>query len=78
MVSSYIKWVSLNNRLCQARPALVNINSNEPFYNPVTVRWICNIGGRRCNTTDDQYAWIKKRGGSMGEEGGAGFGTFPI
>ena len=24
-----IKWVSLNNRPCQARPTLIDINSNE-------------------------------------------------
>ena len=32
-----IKFVSLNNRPCQARPILANINCNEPFYDPFTV-----------------------------------------
>ena len=32
-----IKYVSLNNRPCQARPILVNINSIEPVYDPFTV-----------------------------------------
>ena len=31
-----MKYGSLNNRLCQARPTFVNINSNEPIYNSFT------------------------------------------
>ena len=30
----FIKYVSLNKRPCQARPALVNLNSNKTFYYP--------------------------------------------
>ena len=56
--SYHIKCVSLNKRPCQARPALVDVNSNEPVYCPFTARWICNTGGGRCNTTEDQYAQI--------------------
>ena len=33
----FIKYVSLNKRPCQARLALVNLNSNKPFYYPFTV-----------------------------------------
>ena len=28
----YIKYVPLNNRPCQTKPTLVNINSNETFF----------------------------------------------
>ena len=27
-----LKWISLNNRLCQTRPSLVNMNSNENIF----------------------------------------------
>ena len=37
----FIKDISLNNRPCQARPTLVNINSNEPLYSPFTVSAHC-------------------------------------
>lgn len=47
MVSGYIKWVSLNNRLCQARPALIDINSNEPFYYPF------NVSDNKCSESGD-------------------------
>ena len=51
-----IKDLFLNNRSCQARPKLVNINSNEPLYYPFTVS--VNKFGRSCNTIDDPYAPI--------------------
>ena len=34
LVPGSIKCISLNNRPCQARPRLVDINSNEPLYYP--------------------------------------------
>ena len=39
---------------CQARPTLVNIKPNQPFY----YQFIVSINKRSgsCNTTDDQYA----------------------
>ena len=37
-----VKYVSLNNRLCQARPTLVNINLNETLFYPFTVANIIN------------------------------------
>ena len=51
-----IKYVSLNNRPCQARPILVNINSIEPVYDPFTVT--VNICGGSSNTIDDIYARV--------------------
>ena len=52
----YIKDLFLNNQSCQARPKLVNINSNEPLYYPFSVS--VNKIGRSCNTIDDPYAPI--------------------
>ena len=49
-----IKCVSLNNRPCQARPTLVDINSNETLFYSFTVS-VTKCGGS-CNTTDDPYA----------------------
>ena len=49
-----IKCVSLNNQPCQARPTLVNVNSNKPLYNPITAS--VKKYGRSCNTIDDPYA----------------------
>ena len=43
-----VKCVSLNNRPCQVRPGLFNINSNEPFYYPFTVN--VNRCGGNCKT----------------------------
>ena len=51
-----IKYISSNNRPCQARPTLVNINSNEPFSDPFTVRVNKCCGD--CNAIDDPYAQI--------------------
>ena len=49
-----IKCVSLNNQPCQARPTLVNVNSNKPLYYQITAS--VNKYGRSCNTIDDPYA----------------------
>ena len=51
-----IKCVSLNNQPYQARPALFNINSDQPVYYPFTVS--INKYGRCCNTIDDSYARV--------------------
>ena len=34
----HIKCMSISNRLCQARPALIDINPNETLFYPFTVR----------------------------------------
>ena len=41
-----IKCVSLNNRPCQARPTILNINSKEPLYSPFIVS--VNKSGKTC------------------------------
>lgn len=50
------KCVSLNNPPCQARPKLVDANSNEPFYCPFTLS-LFKCGGS-WNTIDDPYTRI--------------------
>ena len=51
-----IKYISSINRPCQARPTLVNKNSNEPFSYPFTVS--VNKCRGNCNAIDDPYAQI--------------------
>ena len=51
---SYIdKIYILCNQPCQARPTIVDINSNETFFYPFTVS--VYKPGDSCNTTDDPY-----------------------
>ena len=40
----------------QARPTLVNINSNQPLYYPFT--FSVNKCAGSCNTIDDQYTQV--------------------
>ena len=51
-----IKCVSLNNLSSQARPTLVNVNSNEPLY------YLFNVSvdkcGESCNTIDNPYTRV--------------------
>ena len=51
-----IKYVSLDNRLCQARPALVNTKFDETIYYQFTVS--VNKCGRICNIIDHPYARV--------------------
>ena len=44
------------NQPCQARPTIVDINSNETFFYPFTVSVYKR--GDSCNTTDDPYVWV--------------------
>ena len=46
-----IKCVSLSNNPCQARPTLVNINSDETLFYPFTVS--VNKRGGSCYTIND-------------------------
>ena len=51
----HIKCISLNNRPCQARPTLVNINSNKCLFYPFTVS-VKYCGS--CTVIDDPYARV--------------------
>ena len=46
----------LNNRPCQAKPTLVNINSNKTLFYPFIVS--INKCGGSCCTIDDSHARI--------------------
>ena len=50
----HVKFLSLNNRPCQAIPALVNINSDEPRYYPLIAN-VNKLDGV-FNTIDDPYS----------------------
>ena len=49
-----VKCKSLNNQPCKIKPALIDINFNEPLYYSSVVS--VNKCGGNCNTTDDPYA----------------------
>ena len=34
LTSDHTKCISLNNRPCQTKPAMINISFNEPLYYP--------------------------------------------
>ena len=44
-----IKCVSFNNHPCQARPSLVNVNSDESLFYPFNIS-VNKCGGGTCNT----------------------------
>ena len=48
-----IECLSLNNRSCQARPTIANINSNETLFYPFTVS--DKECGGSCNTIEYEF-----------------------
>ena len=54
-------FMSINNQPCQARPTLVNINSEETLFYLFTV--CANKCGGSCNPIDDPYArvWVPNK-----------------
>ena len=53
---SHIKYIPLSNEPCQARPAFIDINSNEPLFSSIYCQ--CLKCGGSFNTIDDPYVWI--------------------
>ena len=51
-----VKRVSLNNHPCQVRPTLLNMNSDETLFYPLTVS-VKKCGGS-CNPIDDLYTRV--------------------
>ena len=49
-----LKCVSMNNQVCEVRPEIININSNEPLFYPFSVK-ISKCSGS-CNNIDNPYA----------------------
>ena len=44
----------MNNQECKVRPETININSNEPSFNPFSFKICACIGN--CNNINDSYA----------------------
>ena len=42
-----LKYISINNKECKAKPVIMNINSNEPLFYPYSV--IVNQCNGSCN-----------------------------
>ena len=49
-----LKCVSMNNQKCKVRPALININSNEPSFHPDFI--LINKCRGSCININDLYA----------------------
>ena len=48
--------VSIKNKKCNARPEIVDINSNSPIFCPFSIK--VNKCNGNCNNTNDPYARI--------------------
>ena len=48
--------ISINNQVCKVRPKVVNVNSNEPVFYPVSIKTSKFSGS--CNNINDPYAKI--------------------
>ena len=48
-----LKCVSMNNKECNIRPEIININSNEPTFYPYSIK--VNKCSGSCNNINDPY-----------------------
>ena len=46
----------MKNQACKVRPAIVNVNSNEPVFYPFSIK--TSKCSANCNNTNDPYAKI--------------------
>ena len=51
-----LECISLKNRECKLRPEIVNVNSNNPIFNPFSIK--ANKCSGNCNNITDPYARI--------------------
>ena len=49
-----LKCVSISNQECKVRPDIVNVNSSEPLFYPLSIK-TSNCSGS-CNNINDPYA----------------------
>ena len=49
-----LECVSINNQECKVRPEIVNLNSNEPIFYPLSIRTSKCSGS--CDNINDTYA----------------------
>ena len=48
-----LEGVSMNNQECKVRPEIVNVNSNELFFYPFSIKTSMRSGS--CNNINDVY-----------------------
>ena len=51
-----LKCISFKNQECEARPEIININSNDPIFHPFSIK--ANKCSGNCNNINDSYARI--------------------
>ena len=49
-----LKCASMNNKECEIRPKIINLNSNEPSFYPYSIE--INKFSGSCNNINDPYA----------------------
>ena len=49
-----LKRVSMNNQECKIRPAIININCDQPSFYPYSI--LINKSSGSCNDINDPYA----------------------
>ena len=55
-VLSSLECVSMNNQECEIRPEIVNLNTNEPLFDPYSIK--INKWKGSCNTINDPYVKV--------------------
>ena len=51
-----LECISMENQECKVRPEIININSNNPIFYPLSVK--INRCNGNCNNINDSYARI--------------------
>ena len=51
-----LSYISMNNQPCKTRPEIININSNNPAFYPISIK--TNKCSGNCNNSNDPYAKI--------------------
>ena len=51
-----LSCISMNNQECEARPEIINVNSNNPIFYPFSIKTSKCSGN--CNNINDPYAKI--------------------
>ena len=55
-ITGALNWVSMNNQECKVRPKIVDINSNNPMFDPFSIK--VNKRSGNCNNINNPYAKI--------------------
>ena len=54
--ASSLSFISMNNQECEARPEIINVNSNNPVFYPFSIK--TSKCSSNCNNINDPYAKI--------------------